>query len=90
MVFFSAGFDAHAEDDMAMLRFVDADYALGHRAAEGGRRPPRRRPHRLDARRRLRALGARPQRRAARARARRRQLTCCRPRAGGGPVCSFS
>jgi len=27
MVFFSAGFDAHAEDDMAMLRFVDADYA---------------------------------------------------------------
>ena len=27
MVFFSAGFDAHAEDDMAMLRFNDADYA---------------------------------------------------------------
>lgn len=27
MVFFSAGFDAHAEDDMAMLRFTDADYA---------------------------------------------------------------
>jgi acetoin utilization deacetylase AcuC-like enzyme len=27
MVFFSAGFDAHAEDDMAMLRFVDSDYA---------------------------------------------------------------
>jgi len=26
MVFFSAGFDAHAEDDMAMLRFTDADY----------------------------------------------------------------
>jgi acetoin utilization deacetylase AcuC-like enzyme len=24
---FSAGFDAHAEDDMAMLRFTDADYA---------------------------------------------------------------
>jgi len=27
MVFFSAGFDAHAEDDMAMLRFNDGDYA---------------------------------------------------------------
>jgi acetoin utilization deacetylase AcuC-like enzyme len=27
MVFFSAGFDAHIEDDMAMLRLVDADYA---------------------------------------------------------------
>jgi acetoin utilization deacetylase AcuC-like enzyme len=27
LVLFSAGFDAHAEDDMAMLRFKDADYA---------------------------------------------------------------
>jgi acetoin utilization deacetylase AcuC-like enzyme len=27
LVLFSAGFDAHIEDDMAMLRFVDADYA---------------------------------------------------------------
>jgi acetoin utilization deacetylase AcuC-like enzyme len=27
LVVFSAGFDAHAEDDMAMLRFNDADYA---------------------------------------------------------------
>jgi acetoin utilization deacetylase AcuC-like enzyme len=27
MVFFSAGFDAHIEDDMAMLRLVDSDYA---------------------------------------------------------------
>jgi acetoin utilization deacetylase AcuC-like enzyme len=26
MVLFSAGFDAHYEDDMAMLRFTDADY----------------------------------------------------------------
>jgi acetoin utilization deacetylase AcuC-like enzyme len=26
MVFFSAGFDAHVEDDMAMLRLVDQDY----------------------------------------------------------------
>jgi len=26
LVVFSAGFDAHAEDDMAMLRFTDADY----------------------------------------------------------------
>jgi acetoin utilization deacetylase AcuC-like enzyme len=25
-VLFSAGFDAHAEDDMAMLRLSDADY----------------------------------------------------------------
>ena len=27
MILFSAGFDAHAEDDMAMLRFTDGDYA---------------------------------------------------------------
>ncbi|HEY2338601.1 MAG TPA: histone deacetylase family protein [Burkholderiales bacterium] len=27
LVVFSAGFDAHVEDDMAMLRFVDSDYA---------------------------------------------------------------
>ncbi len=27
MVFISAGFDAHAEDDMAMLRLTEADYA---------------------------------------------------------------
>ena len=27
MVFFSAGFDAHIEDDMAMLRLVDSDYS---------------------------------------------------------------
>ncbi len=27
LVLFSAGFDAHTEDDMAMLRFSDADYA---------------------------------------------------------------
>jgi acetoin utilization deacetylase AcuC-like enzyme len=27
LILFSAGFDAHAEDDMAMLRFSDADYA---------------------------------------------------------------
>jgi acetoin utilization deacetylase AcuC-like enzyme len=26
LVLFSAGFDAHAEDDMAMLRFADSDY----------------------------------------------------------------
>ena len=27
LVLFSAGFDAHVEDDMAMLRFTDGDYA---------------------------------------------------------------
>jgi acetoin utilization deacetylase AcuC-like enzyme len=27
LILFSAGFDAHTEDDMAMLRFTDADYA---------------------------------------------------------------
>jgi acetoin utilization deacetylase AcuC-like enzyme len=26
LILFSAGFDAHAEDDMAMLRLLDADY----------------------------------------------------------------
>src|SRR4030095_14351022 len=43
LVLFSAGFDAHAEDDMAMLRLADADYswvtaqvkALAERHAEG-------------------------------------------------------
>jgi len=43
LVIFSAGFDAHAEDDMAMLRFTDHDYrwvteqvkAVAERHAEG-------------------------------------------------------
>jgi acetoin utilization deacetylase AcuC-like enzyme len=43
LVLFSAGFDAHAEDDMAMLRFTDADYGwvtgqlwpIAERHAEG-------------------------------------------------------
>ena len=43
MVFFSAGFDAHVEDDMAMLRLVDSDYtwvtreikAIADKHAEG-------------------------------------------------------
>jgi acetoin utilization deacetylase AcuC-like enzyme len=43
MFFFSAGFDAHAEDDMAMLRLTDADYhwltaevkAVADRCAQG-------------------------------------------------------
>ena len=43
LILFSAGFDAHAEDDMAMLRLLDADYAwvtaqvkeLAARHAEG-------------------------------------------------------
>ncbi len=43
LVIFSAGFDAHAEDDMAMLRFSDTDYrwvteqlkAVADRFAEG-------------------------------------------------------
>ncbi len=34
MVFFSAGFDAHAEDDLAMMRLVDADYAWVTRAVK--------------------------------------------------------
>ena len=32
MLFISAGFDAHVEDDMAMLRFTEADYAWVTRA----------------------------------------------------------
>lgn len=43
LILFSAGFDAHVEDDMAMLRFTDADYgwvteqvkALAERYAKG-------------------------------------------------------
>jgi acetoin utilization deacetylase AcuC-like enzyme len=34
MVLFSAGFDAHVEDDMAMLRLVDQDYAYVTRAVK--------------------------------------------------------
>jgi acetoin utilization deacetylase AcuC-like enzyme len=42
-ILFSAGFDAHAEDEMAMLRFTDADYGwvtgqikdIAERHAEG-------------------------------------------------------
>jgi acetoin utilization deacetylase AcuC-like enzyme len=34
MIFFSAGFDAHVEDDMAMLRLVDQDYAWVTRAVK--------------------------------------------------------
>ena len=45
LIIFSAGFDAHAEDDMAMLRFNDSDYrwvteqvkAVAERHAEGRR-----------------------------------------------------
>jgi len=39
LVMFSAGFDAHAEDDMAMLRFTDADYGwVTERVADVARR----------------------------------------------------
>jgi acetoin utilization deacetylase AcuC-like enzyme len=34
MVLYSAGFDAHVEDDMAMLRLVDQDYAYVTRAVK--------------------------------------------------------
>jgi len=43
------------EDEMAMLRFSDADYALGDRAGEGRGRAPRRRQDGLGAGGRLRA-----------------------------------
>jgi len=35
LVLFSAGFDAHLEDDMAMLRFTDADYGWVTQAVAG-------------------------------------------------------
>src|SRR6266403_5471904 len=39
IVFFSAGFDAHVADDMAMLRFVDSDYRwVTEQVAEVARR----------------------------------------------------
>ena len=56
MMFFSAGFDAHAEDDMAMLRFTDADYGWVTAQVKAVAERHARRPHGLDARRRLRAL----------------------------------
>ena len=64
LIFFSAGFDAHVEDDMAMLRLVDHDYAWVTRRS---RRWPtaRGRADRIAARRRVCALGARPKRGAA-------------------------
>ena len=40
LVIFSAGFDAHLEDDMAMLRFTDTDYRwVTEQLAEVARRP---------------------------------------------------
>ena len=41
LVIFSAGFDAHVEDDMAMLQLQGRRLRLGHRAGEGDRRPAR-------------------------------------------------
>jgi acetoin utilization deacetylase AcuC-like enzyme len=35
LILFSAGFDAHLEDDMAMLRFTDADYGWVTQAVAG-------------------------------------------------------
>ena len=52
-------FDAHVEDDMAMLRLVDQDYAWVTEHGEGGGRPPRGRADRIAARGRLQAQCAR-------------------------------
>jgi acetoin utilization deacetylase AcuC-like enzyme len=63
MIFISAGFDAHYEDDMGSLGLVEADYMW---VTEQLKKVAPNRPagaHRVDARRRLLAVVARPQRR---------------------------
>ena len=74
VIFISAGFDAHREDPLAGLEFVDADYAWVTRELIARRREARAGSHRLDAGRRLCAFGARPQRGRAHPRARDRVI----------------
>jgi acetoin utilization deacetylase AcuC-like enzyme len=53
LVIISAGFDAHANDPLASLNFVEEDFGLGDRQADGAGRCPRAGPRGLGAGRRL-------------------------------------
>jgi len=61
LLLISAGFDAHREDDMSMLRFVDADYGMGNPAVEAHCGAALPKAHCLCARRRLRTACVGPQ-----------------------------
>jgi hypothetical protein len=77
MIFISAGFDAHREDDLGQLGLVEADYEWITRA-EGRGRPPRPGPHRVVPGRRLQPERAGAQRGGAPARAGRHGVTARR------------
>ena len=47
MIFVSAGFDAHRDDDLGQLGLVEADYDWITQQHQGRRRPARAGPHRL-------------------------------------------
>ncbi len=72
MIFISAGFDAHREDDLGQLGLVEADYAWITRRDQGRGRAPRAGPHRVVPGRRLQPQRAGAQRGRAPARAGRR------------------
>jgi acetoin utilization deacetylase AcuC-like enzyme len=65
MIFISAGFDAHKEDDMGGMGLVEADYAWITRQIMAVARSMRAGTHRQLPGRRLQPVGARPQRRGA-------------------------
>ena len=69
MIFISAGFDAHRDDELGQLGLVEADYAWITEQIKARRRRARGRPHRLVPRRRLQPRRAGAQRRRAPARA---------------------
>ena len=69
MIFVSAGFDAHREDELGQLGLVEADYAWMTEKIREVADKHARRPHRLVPRRRLQPRRAGAQRRRASARA---------------------
>ena len=79
MIFISAGFDAHREDDLGEMALVEADYAWMTRADHGGRARACAGPHRQLPRRRLQPVGAGPQRGRPRQGAGRTRLTPKKP-----------
>jgi hypothetical protein len=62
MIFISAGFDAHYEDEMGGLRLLEKDYAWVTGQLKRACRRMRAGADRVDARRRLLAVGAGAQR----------------------------
>ena len=78
MLFISAGFDAHREDELGQLGLVEADYEWITRRLLDAGRAPRPGPHRVLPGRRLHAERAGAQRGRASARAGRR-LSACAP-----------